>query len=104
MMGAHPEEDSGDVRWMLNPQRSDRGAGGDAPGRLGPPTGRRINERNLEPYVAEPLCVVYCAGPHRQGADMAAVRVAELGRAVKKMIGAMTGWVDEGFEIETGGA
>jgi rhodanese-related sulfurtransferase len=65
---------------------------------------RRINERNLEPYGAEELLVVYCAGPHCNGADRAAVRLADLGRPVKKMIGGMTGWVDEGFDIETGGA
>jgi rhodanese-related sulfurtransferase len=65
---------------------------------------RRLNERNLEPYRSEQLFVVYCAGPHCNGADKAAVRLAELGRPVKKMIGGMTGWADEGFDTETGEA
>lgn len=64
---------------------------------------RRIVERHLDGYDPDQLFVVYCAGPHCNGADKAAVRLARLGRPVKKMIGGMIGWVDEGFEIETGG-
>ena len=50
------------------------------------------------------LFVVYCAGPHCNGADKAALRLAKLGRPVKVMIGGVTGWADEGFpfEIEPG--
>ena len=44
--------------------------------------------------------MVYCAGPHCNGADKAAVKLAKLGRPVKKMIGGVTGWVDEGFDLE----
>lgn len=47
------------------------------------------------------LFVVYCAGPHCNGADKAARRIAELGFPVKKMIGGITGWLDEGFALET---
>jgi rhodanese-related sulfurtransferase len=43
---------------------------------------------------------VYCAGPHCNGADKAAVRRARLGRPVKKMIGGIAGWKDEGFALE----
>ncbi len=43
--------------------------------------------------------VVYCAGPHCNGADKAALRIARLGRPVKKMIGGVTGWLDEGFTL-----
>lgn len=63
---------------------------------------RRIVERNLGPYPADTLFVVYCAGPHCNGADKAAVRLASLGRPVKKMIGGVTGWLDEGFSLATG--
>src|SRR5215475_11376956 len=34
---------------------------------------RRITERNLAEYSPETLFVVYCAGPHCNGADRAAV-------------------------------
>jgi rhodanese-related sulfurtransferase len=60
---------------------------------------RRINERNLPEYAADTLFVVYCAGPHCNGADKAALRIARLGRPVKKMIGGVEGWKDEGFEL-----
>jgi rhodanese-related sulfurtransferase len=38
-------------------------------------------------------------GPHCNGANRAAVRLAELGRPVKEMTGGITGWQDEGFEL-----
>jgi rhodanese-related sulfurtransferase len=59
----------------------------------------RLTERNLASYAPETLFVVYCAGPHCNGADKAAVRLARLGRPVKKMIGGITGWKDEGFDL-----
>jgi rhodanese-related sulfurtransferase len=62
---------------------------------------RRINERNLAQYPAGTLFVVYCAGPHCNGADKAALRLASLGRPVKKMIGGIEGWKDEGFTLQS---
>ncbi|MFN7149202.1 MAG: rhodanese-like domain-containing protein [Microthrixaceae bacterium] len=61
---------------------------------------RRIVERNVAPYPADTLFVVYCAGPHCNGADKAAMRLAALDRPVKKMIGGVTGWLDEGFILK----
>jgi rhodanese-related sulfurtransferase len=60
----------------------------------------RIVERNLASYPPGTSFVVYCAGPHCNGADKAALRLANLGRPVRKMIGGVTGWLDEGFELE----
>ncbi len=62
----------------------------------------RINEENLQHYPDATLFVVYCAGPHCNGADKAAIRLARLERPVKKMIGGVTGWLDEGFELVAG--
>ncbi len=62
----------------------------------------RISSRALEDPPAEKLFVVYCAGPHCNGADKAALKLATLGRPVKKMIGGVTGWLDEGFTLVTG--
>ena len=59
----------------------------------------RIVERNLAPYPADTTFVVYCAGPHCNGADKAALRLARLGRPVKLMIGGVTGWLDEGYSL-----
>ena len=60
----------------------------------------RIKEDNLKSYPKETLFVVYCAGPHCNGADKAALKLAQLGRPVKKMIGGVTGWLDEGFSLD----
>ena len=76
-------------------------AAGHLPGAINLPQ-RRINQRKLEPCGPDVLFVVYCAGPHCNGADKAAVRLAQLGRPVKKMIGGIEGWKDEGFSLETG--
>lgn len=60
---------------------------------------KRISSQTLTEYPDDTLFVVYCAGPHCNGADKAALKLAELARPVKKMIGGVTGWLDEGFEL-----
>lgn len=66
---------------------------------------RTIVEERMAEYPATTVFVVYCAGPHCNGANKAAVRLARLGRPVKEMIGGITGWQDEGFALESlGGA
>jgi len=74
-------------------------AAGHVPGALNMPT-RTISEQRLQDYPADTLFVVYCAGPHCNGANKAAVKLAQLGRPVKEMIGGLTGWIDEGFGLE----
>ena len=76
-------------------------AAGHVPRAVNLPHGK-INERNLAAYPQDTLFVVYCSGPHCNGADRAAVRLARLGRQVKKMIGGIEGWKDEGFSLATG--
>jgi rhodanese-related sulfurtransferase len=71
---------------------------GHVPGAINLPHGT-IDERHLASYPADALFVVYCNGPHCNGADRAAVRLARLGRRVKKMIGGVQGWKDEGFRL-----
>lgn len=60
-----------------------------------------LSEERLALYSADTLFVVYCAGPHCNGANKAAIRLARLGRAVKEMIGGVEGWKDEGFSLAT---
>lgn len=62
----------------------------------------RIKEDCLRAWPHETLFVVYCAGPHCNGAKRAALRLARLGRPVKEMIGGVTGWADEGFPFAEG--
>jgi rhodanese-related sulfurtransferase len=61
-----------------------------------------ITQERLASWPEGTLFVVYCAGPHCNGADRAALRMAELGRPVKIMLGGITGWADEGFPFEFG--
>lgn len=63
---------------------------------------RDITPERMAQWPAETLFVVYCAGPHCNGADQAALKLARLGRPVKIMIGGITGWQDEGFAFASG--
>ncbi|MFS2009978.1 rhodanese-like domain-containing protein [Azospirillum sp. CT11-132] len=74
-------------------------ARGHIPGALNLPHGK-ITERRMADWPDGTLFVVYCAGPHCNGADRAALRLARIGRPVKLMIGGITGWIDEGFALE----
>jgi rhodanese-related sulfurtransferase len=60
----------------------------------------KIVAGKLEQYPVDTLFVVYCAGPHCNGAHRAALRLSRLGRPVKLMIGGITGWLDEGFALQ----
>lgn len=76
-------------------------ARGHVPGATNLPHGK-IVESKLTGYPGHTAFVVYCAGPHCNGADRAAARLAKLRRPVKLMIGGITGWTDEGFELNGG--
>ncbi len=84
---------------LLDVRSPEAFAAGHVPGAMSLPH-RRINERNLAAFPADRLFVVYCDGPHCNGADRAAIRLARMGRPVKKMIGGIAGWRDEGFSLE----
>ncbi|EGU29813.1 MULTISPECIES: rhodanese-like domain-containing protein [Vibrio] len=102
------ETDCWDVHHALTNQRQDfilvdvRGnelfAQGHIAGAVNIPHSR-LNEKALVDYPLDCLFVVYCAGPHCNGTEKAAIRLAKLGRPVKKMIGGVTGWLDEGFDL-----
>mgnify|MGYP002713977317 CR=1 FL=1 len=78
-------------------------ARGHVPGALNLPH-REITEERLAAWPRDALFVVYCAGPHCNGADRAALRLARLGRRVKTMPGGMEGWAAEGFPVAVGEA
>jgi rhodanese-related sulfurtransferase len=61
---------------------------------------RKIDQACLAKWPAETVFVVYCAGPHCNGAHRAARRLSALNRPVKLMIGGVTGWLDEGYPLE----
>jgi rhodanese-related sulfurtransferase len=78
-------------------------AAGHVPGAISLPHGKIIAS-NLAEWPVDTVFVTYCAGPHCNGAARGALRLAELGRPVKIMAGGVTGWLDEGFALEAGGA
>jgi rhodanese-related sulfurtransferase len=78
-------------------------AAGHVPGAINLPHGK-ITGRKMAEWPQGTLFVTYCAGPHCNGANKGALRLAELERPVKEMIGGVTGWLDEGFSLATGEA
>jgi rhodanese-related sulfurtransferase len=71
---------------------------GHVPGAVNIPH-RTMTAELMAPYGKDTLFVVYCAGPHCNGANKAAIRLARLGYRVKEMIGGMVGWKHEGFAV-----
>ena len=69
------------------------------PGAINLPHGK-MTARKMAEWPEDTLFVVYCAGPHCNGTDKAALRLGTLGKRVKVMIGGMTGWADEGHPFE----
>jgi rhodanese-related sulfurtransferase len=102
------ETDCADVQYALTRERQDfvlldvrtpaLYAAGHVPGAVNIPT-RMIGAARLAEYPPDTLFVVYCAGPHCNGANKAAIKLAELGRPVKEMIGGLAGWIDEGLGL-----
>jgi len=86
---------------LVDVRSHDLYANGHVPGAVSIPH-RKLIEATLSRYPRDTIFVVYCAGPHCNGAHRGAVRLARLGRPVKLMIGGMTGWLDEGFRTENG--
>ena len=88
---------------LLDVRSAEAYAAGHVPGAIHLPHGKLV-ESKLREWPAETLFVTYCAGPHCNGATKGAIRLAKLGRPVKIMIGGVTGWIDEGFALETSAA
>lgn len=95
----HASQETGNVDFVLvdvrGPLAYERGH---VPGAINLPT-RTLTAQALAAYPPATLFVVYCAGPHCNGANKAAVRLATLGYPVKEMIGGVMGWLDEGFRL-----
>ena len=86
---------------LLDVRSTEAFAGGHVAGAVNMPH-RSITRDEMASWPSDTTFVVYCAGPHCNGANKAAVRLARLGYAVKEMIGGVTGWLDEGFTLAKG--
>ena len=85
---------------LLDVRGPDQFAAGHTPGATYLPHGKIIKSK-MAHYPGDTMFVTYCAGPHCNGAARAAIRLARLGRPVKVMPGGITGWIDEGFSLDT---
>lgn len=92
-------EDPGFV--LVDVRSPDAYGKGHLPGAVNIPHPTIVASRLTE-YPDDTLFVVYCAGPHCNGSTRGAIRLAKLGRPVKEMIGGVTGWLDEGFQLVSG--
>jgi rhodanese-related sulfurtransferase len=70
-------------------------------GAISLPHGKIVASR-MAAYAPGTLFVTYCNGPHCNGAARAALRLARLGYPVKIMAGGITGWLEDGFSLESG--
>ncbi len=85
---------------LLDVRSTEMFAAGHIEGAISLPHGKIIQSK-LAQYPADTVFVTYCAGLHCNGAARGAIRLAQLRRPVKIMIGGIAGWLDEGFILAT---
>jgi rhodanese-related sulfurtransferase len=85
---------------VIDARSPEKYAAGHVPGAVNLPT-LTIDESSTAGFDPEALYVTYCSGPHCNGSTKSALRLAELGFAVKEMIGGYHFWREDGHPIET---
>jgi rhodanese-related sulfurtransferase len=86
---------------LIDVRSAEAFAAAHVPGAINLPHAKIIAARMAQ-YAPGTLFVVYCAGPHCNGAARAALRLARLELAVKVMAGGMSGWREEQFPLAHG--
>jgi rhodanese-related sulfurtransferase len=76
-------------------------AAGHVPGAVNLPYRRISAETVARLLPPDGLLVTYCDGPHCNASTHGALRLAELGRQVKEMIGGLDGWRRDGLAVES---
>ncbi len=97
----HEAMESGRPGFILIDTRSDAAwAQGRARGAVHVPRAQ-LGERIPAEFAREASFVVYCWGPGCNGATRSALAIAELGYAVKEMIGGFEYWAREGLPVDS---
>ncbi|HLA32225.1 MAG TPA: rhodanese-like domain-containing protein [Pseudomonas sp.] len=97
----YASQQAGDLDFVLVDVRGPAAyAQGHVPGAINIPH-RLMTADSMRQYPKDSLFVVYCAGPHCNGANRAALKLATLEFPVKEMLGGITGWLDEGLSLST---
>jgi len=91
---------AGDVFVLVDTRSAEAWAQGRAKGAIHLPT-REIAARSADEVPPGTPVVVYCWSPGCNGGDKAALAFAELGYAVKLMIGGFEYWAREGYPVVT---
>jgi rhodanese-related sulfurtransferase len=99
----HSDLEAKDADFVVLDARSpEKFDGGHVPGAINIPH-RRIDARSTAGLSKNRLIVTYCDGTGCNASTKAALRLAELGFAVKEMVGGIDWWQRDGYTIETGG-
>ncbi len=75
-------------------------AGAHIPGAVNIPHAQITRKRIEASYPPDTLFVVYCWGPGCNGSTKAALRLSQLGYAVKELIGGIEYWRKEGYTVK----
>jgi rhodanese-related sulfurtransferase len=98
----HAGIESGDPGFIVLDARSPIAfARGHVPGAINVPHGR-IDARSTAGLPKDRLIVTYCDGIGCNASTKAALKLAELGFAVKEMLGGLDWWRRDGYAVETG--
>jgi len=97
----HSDRESGERGFVVLDARSpDAFARGHVPGAINVPHGR-IDARSTAGLPKDRLIVTYCDGIGCNASTKAALKLAELGFAVKEMLGGLDWWRRDGYAVET---
>jgi rhodanese-related sulfurtransferase len=100
----HADLERGESGFVVLDARSPEAfARGHVPGAVNLPH-RKIGAETTAFLGRDVAIVTYCDGTHCNASTKAALKLAELGFAVKEMIGGMDGWIRDGWDVEEGAA
>ena len=98
----HADLQNGETGFVvLDARTTESYAKGHVPGAISFPH-RKIDSTSVSSLPRDKLIVTYCDGVYCNASTRAAAKLAALGFRVKEMIHGMSGWIQEGYPVETG--